>query len=128
MLLAASSRGIHDTARIYVMQLSDPCYFTYQHASHQGGGKEGAGEGSVTTMVVFFLSYSIHGTAKVCTDRLSMQMSAATAGLARPSSSANAEASPCFALPLHDGAADLEQSALLKVIPRLRREFRFCSC
>ena len=48
-------------------------------------------------------------------------MSAATANLARSSSVTNAEASPCFALPLKDGAADLDESALLKVILQMRR-------
>jgi len=78
-------------------------------------------------MVVFFLSYgySNQHTALVCSDRLVVQMSAATAGFARPSGLASAEEPSCFALPLNDGAADLEQSAspsaLLKVIPRLLR-------
>lgn len=42
-------------------------------------------------------------------------MSAAIAGLATLASSDIDRASPRFALPLKDGAAELEESALLKV-------------
>ena len=42
-------------------------------------------------------------------------MSASNAALGRSTMSANSQATPSFALPLDDRAADLEESALLKV-------------
>lgn len=47
-------------------------------------------------------------------------MSAAIAGHARIASSDTTQASPRFALPLKDEAADLEESALLKVLAQLQ--------
>ena len=47
-------------------------------------------------------------------------MSAATAGHARVASSDTTHASPRFALPLKDEAAELDESALLKVFAQLQ--------